>query len=246
MKDGESGGDAGRGQPFNPWEGDGLAASHPKREPFSRSPWQPLVMAALLVGLYLAQTATGDADAAALGFSFTPADLWNGHFFGLFTALFVHGGWSHVLVNSVFLLAFGAPFARAVGPGWKGGVLFILFFLVCGVLGNLGYAVRHLADVQPLIGASGAIAGFYGAASRMLVRPGAKRDRAGLAPLTSPTVLAMGAAWVAGNLLVGLFGFNGGFGAPGASVAWEAHIAGYFAGLFLVGLFVRAARGMRA
>ena len=56
----------------------------------------------------------------------------------------------------------------------------------------------------------------------------------------------MGAAWVAGNLLVGLFGIQAGMGTPGASVAWEAHIAGYFAGLFLVGLFVRAARGLRA
>ena len=238
MKDGEAAG----GEPFNPWEGEKSAT--PKREPFSRSPWQPLVMAVVLVGLYVAQVATGDADAAAVAFSFTPADLWNGHFYGLVTALFVHGGWSHVLVNSVFLLAFGAPFARAVGSGWKGGVLFLLFFLVCGVLGNLGYAIRHLADVQPLIGASGAIAGFYGAASRMLGRPAAGQG-AGLAPFTSPTVLAMGAAWIAGNLLVGLFGLNTGFGAPGASVAWEAHIAGYVAGLFLVGLFVRAARGLR-
>ncbi len=241
MKDGESGG----GEPFNPWEDKGAGSGASAREPFSRSPWQPLVMAVVLIGLYGAQTATGDADAAALTFSFTPSDMWNGHFLGLFTALFVHGGWSHVLVNSVFLLAFGAPFARAVGPSWKGGILFLLFFLVCGVLGNLGYAVRHLADVQPVIGASGAIAGFYAAASRTLGRPGAARSE-GLAPLTSPTVLAMGAAWIAGNLLVGVFGLNAGFGAPGASVAWEAHIAGYLAGLFLVDLFVRAARGVRA
>lgn len=201
-------------------------------------------MAAVLVALYLAQVLTGDADAAGLAFSFTPADMWNGHFLGLVTALFVHGGWSHVLVNSVFLLAFGAPFARVVGPGWKGGVLFLLFFLVCGVIGNLGYAAVHLTDVQPLIGASGAIAGFYAAASRLLAR-GSAGGEGGLAPLTSPTVLAMGAAWIAGNLLVGLFGLNTGFSAPGASVAWEAHIAGYLAGLFLAPLFVRAARGVR-
>ena len=240
MKDGEAGG----GEPFNPWDDASAAAKTPVREPFSRSPWQPIVLAVLLVALYAAQVVSGDANATALGFSFTPGDLFNGHFLGLVTALFVHGGWSHVLFNSVFLIAFGAPFARAVGTGWRGGVLFFLFFLVCGVLGNLGYAIRHLTDVQPLIGASGAIAGFYGAASRMLGRSAAGPGD-GLAPFTSPTVLAMGAAWIAGNLLVGLFGLNAGFGAPGASVAWEAHIAGYFAGLFLAGLFVRASRGLR-
>ncbi len=209
------------------------------REPLSRAPWQPVLLVGVLVALYMAQSFSGDPDGIANAFSFTPAELFNGHFFGLVTALFVHGSWSHVLFNSLFALAFCTPVARAVGPRGRGSALFFLLFLVCGLLGNLGYAIRHLSDLHPVIGASGGIAGFYGATSRMVGR------EKGLAPFWSPTVVSMGAAWIVMNVLVGLFGLNGGFGAPGASVAWEAHIAGYFAGLFLIGPFLRAAGGVR-
>ena len=107
-------------------------------------------------------------------------------------------------------------------------------------LGNLAFALVHAKGLDPVVGASGAIAGLYAGASR-LIRPGGP----GLAPLNNPTVVGMGAAWITINLVIGLFGIDPGFGAAGAKVAWEAHIGGYLAGILLIDLFDRAAPGVR-
>ena len=84
----------------------------------------------------------------------------------------------------------------------------------------------------PAIGASGAICGLWGAASRLL---GRARGLSGLwqGPVRGQIILV-----VALNLLIGLVGvFTGGL-----AIAWEAHIAGFAAGLLLVGPFARLAR----
>jgi membrane associated rhomboid family serine protease len=111
----------------------------------------------------------------------------------------------------------------------------LLFFLLCGVLGSLGYGLLHSDGQAILIGASGGVAGLMGAASRMIDRP------MGLSPYRSPTVMGMAAAWIIVNLLMALTGLAPGTG--GIAIAWEAHLFGYAAGLLLIG---PAARVMRA
>lgn len=223
---------------INPWAS--LADPVRAKEPPLRLAWPPTAVAIVLIAIYVFQISRVDPEAFATDLGFTPAAFVGGGWYGVFTAIFVHGSWGHVLVNSAFAIAFGSPVARRFGLSAVGGALFFLFFLVCGVAGNLGYALVHPNGVQPVVGASGAIAGLYAATSRLLWRG------PGLAPLTSRAVVVMGAAWVTINLVIGLFHIDAGFGAAGAPVAWEAHIAGYLAGLLIVGLFDRAAPGPRS
>ena len=226
--------------PRGPWSD--LDAAEPPKEPLSKAPWPPLLVAVVLIGLYAWQTYTGEAAACAAGYAradcvrygFSPHQLDLRQGYGLVTALFMHGSWAHVLFNSVFMIAFGAPVARLFGLQWKGVLAFFAFFLVCGVVGNLGFAALNPHSPTLVIGASGAIAGLMGAASRLLDRRTADGGFNGLAPFTSRTVVAMAAAWIVINLVVGLFGVDIGFGAAGQPVAWEAHLFGYAAGLLLI------------
>ncbi|MFF7314774.1 rhomboid family intramembrane serine protease [Streptomyces sp. NPDC008137] len=74
------------------------------------------------------------------------------------TALFVHGTWVHLLGNMLFLYVFGAMTEERMGR-----VQFILFYVGCGYLALLGYAVANADSEQSLVGASGAISAVLGA-----------------------------------------------------------------------------------
>ena len=220
-----------RGDGPAPWRAPGGGAGGgdgrrpPVSEPALRAPWPALALAGLLVAAWLGQVATGDPLAVADRFGFRPQALSGGGWTGLVTALFVHAGWTHALLNALACLAFAAPVARRFGTGAVGAAAFLVFFVLCGVVGSLGFAVLQGAHEAVLVGASGAIAGLMGAASRM-VPP----HHGPLASLTSRPVLAMAAAWLAVNLVFALTGL--GMGAGDAPLAWQAHLAGYAAGVF--------------
>ncbi len=130
-------------------------------------------------------------------------------------------------MNALGALAFGAPVARLMGSGARGALGFFAFYLLSAALSSLGYAVLHLHDVNPVVGASGAVSGLMGAASRLFGRG----DQ--LAPIWSRPVISLGASWVIVNTLMAVFGATPFM--PGAMIAWEAHIAGFLAGVLLIG-----------
>lgn len=150
----------------------------------------------------------------------------------LVTYQFLHGGWSHALINTVAALAFGPPVARLMGRGLRGAAAFFAFYLLCGVLAGFGYIVLNPHDPNPLVGASGAISGLFGAAVRLL------DPRRRPSPLFTPAVFAITAAWVVINAVFGLSNLTP--GADGMPVAWQAHIMGFLAGLLLIGPWSRA------
>ena len=197
-----------------------------QREPPFRGPWTVWTIALVMMACYAVQSLVLDSDVAVAAFAFWPAQLDHGRFAPLLTALFVHGSWSHAGMNAVGALAFGAPVARYFGLGPRGALGLLLFYMTCGALSCLGYAAAHLHDMTPLVGASGAVSGLLGGSSRLLERRGV------ISPLASRTVVASTAAWVVINALMGLMHYAPGLGE--VNVAWEAHIAGYFAGLLLV------------
>jgi membrane associated rhomboid family serine protease len=197
----------------------------PEREPAINAPWPVLVIIGIIVAVYGLQLALGP-DAVVEGYGFRPALLWRGEFVGLVTAIFLHGGWAHLAANAAFILAFGTPVARRMGTDGLGAAAFFAFFLVCGVIGNLGFAVVNSTDQASLIGASGAAAGLMGAASRLIAPPPL------LAPFRSRIVISMAVAWLVINLIVAVVGWAPGSG--GAPVAWQAHLAGYAAGVLLI------------
>jgi membrane associated rhomboid family serine protease len=204
------------------------------RQPVFNAPWPALALTAIIVGGYLLQGFFPIEQVAQAG-AFSAAALEEGRWFTLVSALFLHGSWAHALMNAGFALAFGTPVARSLGVHPRGVAVFALFYLVCGVLANLGYAAMHRGDPALLVGASGAVSGLLGAAARLI----AGRGKPG--PILSRPVFAFSAAIVAVNLLVAATGVAP--GANGATVAWEAHLAGFAAGLLLYGPAMRLARG---
>ena len=204
----------------------------PAREPMFNAPWTIVVLCVGLIALYAVQVFTVN-DAMLAELALTPAALAAGHWQTLVTSLFLHGSWPHVLMNSVAALAFGPPVARLMGLGPRGAVVFLLFYLVCGVAGSLGFVLADPHDTSPVVGASGAISGLLGAASRIIQGHGR------IGPIRGQTVIGMAIAWAIVNVVLGISGLTP--GAMGMPVAWQAHLAGYAAGVLLVGPFARLA-----
>lgn len=220
-----------------PWSGPEPSPEErePVREPMFNAPWQALALVAVIVGGYAVQSRF-PIDLVAAHLAFSPSALVDGRWWTLLTALFVHGNWGHALMNAAFALAFATPVARFLGSGARGAIGFFGFYLVCGVLSSLGYAVLHLGSPAALVGASGAISGLMGAASRLIAGGGR------IGRIFSSAVIGMGVAWIAVNLLVGVIGSGFVPGADGAGIAWEAHVAGFVAGVLLFRPFAWAFR----
>ena len=167
--------------------------------------------------------------------------------------VFVHGNLGHLALNALGLAVFGSGVARRLATDaadpkartWN-TLLFLSFFLACGVAGGLFFALFNLGSAVMLIGASGAISGVLAAAMRFALRPFAPYGLAEgpLAPVSSRPVVVASLAYVGFNLLpaIGLGGMPGG----GLQIAWEAHVGGYLFGLFAFPVFDRMARRGRA
>jgi membrane associated rhomboid family serine protease len=132
---------------------------------------------------------------------------------------FIHGGWMHLGINMLTLAAFGAPVERLLGP-WR----FLFFYLACGVVAGLVHVVVYPSSIDPVVGASGAISGVFGAVLMLMRYVGS---------LTS--LLPVACIWIGLNVFFGLFG--GTPGAGGESIAWVAHIAGFVFGLVAIRFF---------
>ena len=144
-------------------------------------------------------------------------------FVGPVTHQFLHGGAFHLIINMVMLAAFGAGAERALGPRRTLGL-----FLLCGVLGAFAHLALYPSLAAPVVGASGAISGLFGAVLRLMAsRP---LSRGGI------RLLPVALIWIGFAALVG---FTGAPGAEGVQIAWAAHIGGFIAGLALLPLFRR-------
>src|ERR1700691_897929 len=76
----------------------------------------------------------------------------------VFTSMFLHGGWMHVLVNMLCLWVFGNKIEDLLGHG-----KYLVFYLLCGIVAALGQVIASPYSTIPMVGASGAIAGVMGA-----------------------------------------------------------------------------------
>jgi membrane associated rhomboid family serine protease len=168
----------------------------------------------------------------------------------LLTYAFLHGSWTHVGLNSVWIIAFGPPVARRIGP-WR----FLALFAATAIAGALVHWAFNWMDFTPLIGASAADSGLMAAAARFIFTPGGPLagpdgySRSGprvdvnvAAPplrllLRERRVVMFLAVWLVANFVFGagsqIFGFTDG------PVAWLAHVGGFAMGLFAFPLFDR-------
>jgi membrane associated rhomboid family serine protease len=98
-------------------------------------------------------------DAFVTQWSVVPADIVAGrHWITILTGMFMHGSWSHILGNMVFLWAFGPQIEDAMNPG-----RYASFYLAGGVVAMLAQIAADPASRIPCLGASGAIAAVMGA-----------------------------------------------------------------------------------
>ena len=158
------------------------------------------------------------------------------------THMFVHADKVHLIINSAWLLAFGSVINRRIGA-----LRFFAFTIASGIAGALLFLIIHPGLVAPVVGASGAVAGLMGGVMRFLFsaidrgegrrlsdRPAEIPAMSLTAALSDRRIQIVTAAFVALNLLA-VVGF-GAFG-TGATIAWEAHLGGYFFGFLCFGLF---------
>lgn len=166
------------------------------------------------------------------------ADVWT-----FVTYAFLHGGWTHVGLNLLWMLAFGSPVARRFGT-----LRFLLFFVVTAAAGAGLHLVTHEGELVPMIGASAAVSGCMAAAIRFMFaseghvmwQPDAMSASVHFpAPPLSVVmrdrrVIGFVGVWFLINIG---FGLMTPAGIADGSIAWEAHIGGFLVGLLLFPLF---------
>jgi membrane associated rhomboid family serine protease len=153
-----------------------------------------------------------------------PLPFW----FTLFSAMFMHGGWLHLIGNMLYLWIFGDNVENDMGHG-----KFVIFYLLCGIAATFAQIFIDPQSAIPNLGASGAISGVLAAYLVLFPR---QRVRVLLFRfITSMPAFAVIGIWI-------LFQFISGIGQIAQTeqtggVAYAAHLGGFLAGLALVWVF---------
>ncbi|MCF3649616.1 rhomboid family intramembrane serine protease [Synoicihabitans lomoniglobus] len=149
----------------------------------------------------------------------------------VFTAMFLHGSFMHVLGNMLFLRVFGRSLEDHLGS-----FVFLMLYLITGVGAAGAQVLADSGSAVPMIGASGAISGVLGA--YLLLLP--TRWIVALVPWIVPIVpipaLLFLAIWFAVQLTNGLGSLGA---APAGGVAWWAHAGGFVAGMVMAAMLRR-------
>ena len=206
---------------------------------------QPLVTVAVIILcslVFLWQISLGGRgfEAAVLSLGVIPAALLGGKtlppelalvppVLTVFTSMFLHGSWMHLIGNMLYLWIFGNNVEDAMGH-----VRFVLFYLLCGVAAVLAQSLPNTESTIPMIGASGAISGVLG--SYLLLYPHARVLVAipfGFYTrlMYLPAMAVLGFWFILQLVSTALSDPRGG------GVAFGAHIGGFIAGMALLPVF---------
>jgi membrane associated rhomboid family serine protease len=167
------------------------------------------------------------------------AKLWT-----FVTYSLLHANLSHIGFNVLWLLPFGSALARRFGP-----MRFFLFMAVTAAAGAFAHLISNEHATAPMIGASASVSGTMAAAIRFAFVQGSflsfsrgDADAAAKVPalslmraLRNSRVLGFLAVWFGVNIIFGVGSIA--IGVEGGTVAWQAHIGGFLAGLILFSLF---------
>ncbi len=160
-----------------------------------------------------------------------------GRFLPIFTSMFIHGGWFHIIGNMWFLYIFGDNVEDRMGHG-----RYLIFYLLSGVGATLAHIYINPTSTLPTVGASGAISGVMGA--YFMLYPFARVITLIIVfifvdIIEIPAFFYLG-FWIFIQFIQGtasLFANPGGGG-----VAWWAHLGGFVVGAFLVFFFKKPKR----
>jgi len=168
-------------------------------------------------------------DAFIIQWAFIPAEfLANpaGEFLTLFTSMFMHAGWVHLLGNMLYLWIFGDNVEDRLGHS-----TFLVFYILAGLGATFAQLAFSAGSTIPNLGASGAIAGILGAYILMFPR-GRVNVLVGRAivPMSALTVIGF---WILIQIISGIGTFTSSAQTEGGGVAYMAHIGGFIAGMVL-------------
>jgi membrane associated rhomboid family serine protease len=198
-----------------------------------------IIVANVLVFLHeLSLGSVGGVDAFFADFALTPAHLVTApspdSLRTIFTSMFLHGGWAHIIGNMLFLGIFGKNVEDSVGH-----FKFLIFYLLCGIVAAAAQIFLSPDSTVPMIGASGAISGVLGA--YLLLFPRARVLI--LFPIWIfwrmfyvPAILFL-VLWFTMQLFSALAVVN--MGVSGGVAFW-AHVGGFVGGMLLIPIFKRS------
>jgi membrane associated rhomboid family serine protease len=186
------------------------------------------------VCVFLLELVRGDT--FVMTWSAVPSQIVSGHhWITILTAMFMHGGWLHIIGNMVFLWAFGPEIEDAMGRG-----RFLIFYLVGGVVAMLAQVAADPHSTIPNLGASGAIAAVMGA---FLVTYPRDRIKSVLFVFIFARITLIPAALLIGFwFLVQLFHAGVIARTQTGGVAYLAHVGGFIFGAVTARLFERPNR----
>ena len=151
-----------------------------------------------------------------------PSDIY---IYKIFSSIFLHGSWMHLIGNMAYLWIFGNNI-----EDYLGHIKFLIFYLFCGICATLVHVFSDVNSAIPVIGASGAISGVLGA--YLILYPRAKVKL--LIWFGIVTILRVRASvvlifWFVYQFLSVLKSTG-----EGGGVAWWAHIGGFIAGILII------------
>jgi len=154
----------------------------------------------------------------------------------ILTAMFMHGGWIHLLSNMLYLWIFGDNIEDRLGH-----LRYLSFYILCGLIASVFHILTNLNSQVPSLGASGAIAGVMGA--YMVLFPKARIKTllilvVFIQVVRIPAVIVLG-YWILIQVLSGFAEFGA---RTGGGIAWFAHIGGFLAGFILITIMKKRKR----
>ena len=149
-----------------------------------------------------------------------------GDFVTLFTSMFMHAGWLHLLGNMLYLWIFGDNVEDRFGHG-----LFLGFYILCGLGATFAQLAFNMASSIPNLGASGAIAGVLGA--YIVMFPGGRVNVLLGRVVTRMSALIVIGFWILIQIFSQISVFTASSQTEGGGVAYMAHIGGLVAGVVL-------------
>lgn len=163
------------------------------------------------------------------------SDFGTGELATIYSAMFLHGGWLHLINNMWAFFIFGDNIEDRLGH-----VNFLLFYFCCGTVAALGQVLMSSSSDLPMVGASGALAGVLGA--YILMYPHARIITLVPLFLILPWFLEVPAAiyfgiWFIMQCFTGLGALETSRLGSEAGVAWWAHICGFLAGMIAAKIF---------
>ncbi len=185
---------------------------------------------ALNIAVFLYQFMLGPANNQfVMEYGSIPSEIMSGQdYFTLFSSMFLHGGWMHLIMNMLFLWVFADNIEATIG-----NIPFVVFYILGGLAASAGHIFFNMGSSIPCIGASGAISAVLGAYLVMFPKSKVK-----VLVIYFFKSIHISAIWFLGFWFAQQFFSVFTTSSTGGGVAWWAHIGGFVFGA-AVGWFLR-------